>query len=141
MVLEAVREGTSLGSTKHVSVTPGLFAAQVSVYSLQSEKLVKTLLLDPSLTLASQIESISFSENSKLLLTQCGEPDYTLLIWRWYSAKVRRQYKTWLLGSARVLMVLAAALSIGGKRTRTASGPYTSCLIPPGLGLWVSLFG
>ena len=28
------------------------------------------------------------SENSKLLLTQCGEPDYSLVIWRWYSGKV-----------------------------------------------------
>lgn len=28
------------------------------------------------------------SEDSKLLTMQCGEPDFTLLVWRWYSGKV-----------------------------------------------------
>ncbi len=26
--------------------------------------------------------------DSKLLLVQCGAPDWTVLVWRWYSAKV-----------------------------------------------------
>ena len=28
------------------------------------------------------------SENSKFLLTQYGNPDWTLVVWRWYSGKV-----------------------------------------------------
>jgi hypothetical protein len=29
------------------------------------------------------------SENGKFLLTQFGAPDWTLVVWRWYSGKVR----------------------------------------------------
>lgn len=28
------------------------------------------------------------SENSKFLVTQHGDPDWTLVVWRWYSGKV-----------------------------------------------------
>lgn len=37
-----------------------------------------------------RVECLHFSENSKFLLTQYAEPDWVLVVWRWYSGKVKR---------------------------------------------------
>lgn len=50
---------------------------------------MKTLTLDSNLVLAKQIISLDFSADGKLLMVQCGEPDYILLIYRWFAGKVR----------------------------------------------------
>jgi hypothetical protein len=59
---------------------------RVTVYSLLSMRPVR-MLMDPE-TKASPITGISFSESSKFLIVQHGEPDNTLVIWRWQSGKV-----------------------------------------------------
>lgn len=40
------------------------------------------------------------SENSKFLITQCGEPDYQLLVWRWYTGKVGAR-EGWMVARGR----------------------------------------
>ncbi|MEW5309048.1 MAG: hypothetical protein WDW38_000960 [Sanguina aurantia] len=50
---------------------------QVSIYNVQGEGRVKALNLEPHM-----------GGSSKLLITQCGAPDNTLLIWRWFTNKV-----------------------------------------------------
>ncbi|GFR41958.1 hypothetical protein Agub_g2755, partial [Astrephomene gubernaculifera] len=69
---------------------PGLDHEQVSVYSFGGEKRVKVLPHDPALTGSEspRVECLQFSANSKFLLTQYGSPDWTLVVWRWYSGKV-----------------------------------------------------
>ncbi len=61
---------------------------QVTVYSLQNNKKVKTLVADENTTESKEIICIHFSENSKVLLVQQGEPDHTIVLWRWYSGKI-----------------------------------------------------
>eukprot|EP00198_Chlamydomonas_reinhardtii_P006316 XP_001695652.1 flagellar/basal body protein [Chlamydomonas reinhardtii] len=73
-----------------VERVPGLDYDQVSVYSFGGEKRVKSLPQDAALSgsESARVECIDFSENSKFLLTQYGNPDWTLVVWRWYSGKV-----------------------------------------------------
>lgn len=53
-------------------------------------KLAPRVLKSPSLSLAlCSAACAPGSENSKLLITQYGEPDHTLVVWRWYGGKVR----------------------------------------------------
>jgi len=62
---------------------------QVTVYSIQTLKRVKTLVPDSGTVVeSSRVVCIHFSENSKFLLVQHGGPDCTLVIWRWYSGKI-----------------------------------------------------
>ncbi|KXZ44685.1 hypothetical protein GPECTOR_63g14 [Gonium pectorale] len=69
---------------------PGVEHDQVSVYSFSGEKRVKVLPTDPGVSgsESGRVEGLQFSENSKFLLTQYGNPDWTLVVWRWYSGKV-----------------------------------------------------
>ncbi|KAF5841016.1 WD40-repeat-containing domain protein, partial [Dunaliella salina] len=61
----------------------------VSVYNMATAKRVKCLQLGPATgNQVVKVSDISFSENSKFLITQCGEPDYQMLVWRWYTSKV-----------------------------------------------------
>ncbi|GFH05812.1 WD_REPEATS_REGION domain-containing protein, partial [Haematococcus lacustris] len=54
----------------------------VSVYSLATSKRVKALPIEPGMTGGcTAIQSLNFSENSKLLITQWGDPSYILHIW------------------------------------------------------------
>lgn len=82
------------GNKKYVACTENSEdseSQQVSVYSLQTQKRIRTLALDTATAQAVQsvqVVCINFSESSKLLLTQYGAPDHTLVIWRWYSGKV-----------------------------------------------------
>ncbi|KAG2439922.1 hypothetical protein HXX76_004041 [Chlamydomonas incerta] len=73
-----------------VERVPGMEHDQVSVYSFGGEKRVKSLPHDAALSgsESARVECIDFSENSKFLLTQYGNPDWTLVVWRWYSGKV-----------------------------------------------------
>lgn len=59
---------------------------RVTVYSLLSMRPVRTL-MDPE-PKASAITGISFSESSKFLIVQHGEPDNTLILWRWQNGKI-----------------------------------------------------
>ncbi|KAL6750292.1 hypothetical protein V8C86DRAFT_3109869 [Haematococcus lacustris] len=64
----------------------------VSVYSLATSKRVKALPIEPGMTGGcTAIQSLNFSENSKLLITQWGDPSYILHIWRWYTGKASKQ--------------------------------------------------
>ena len=51
---------------------------------------MKTITLDTNVVLAKQILNLDFNADGKLLMVQCGEPDYTLLIYRWFAGKVCR---------------------------------------------------
>ena len=49
---------------------------------------MKTITLDTSAVLAKQILNLDFNADGKLLMVQCGEPDYSLLVYRWFAGKV-----------------------------------------------------
>lgn len=62
---------------------------QVSVYSVAKARLLRTFMMEETLTEARQILDVSFSAgDGKLLAIQCGPPDYVILCWRWYARKV-----------------------------------------------------
>eukprot|EP00878_Enallax_costatus_P010135 GHUV01010580.1.p1 GENE.GHUV01010580.1~~GHUV01010580.1.p1 ORF type:complete len:1050 (+),score=361.27 GHUV01010580.1:412-3561(+) len=61
---------------------------QVSLYNIPAEKRVRTLTLEKQHTHASTVVGISFSGDGKLLMIAAGEPDYTIMLWRWHSNKL-----------------------------------------------------
>lgn len=63
-------------------------AEQVSVFKLDTDKRVKTITMDTNMIAARTIVNVDFSADSKMLMLQCGEPDYMLLLYRWFSGKV-----------------------------------------------------
>lgn len=77
------------GDAKGSSAASGPLTHVVGVYALGSGKRVRGLALDAAVGQPTRVTALGFSENSRLLLTQCGEPDHMLLVWRWYLGKVR----------------------------------------------------
>ena len=58
---------------------------RVTVYSLISMRPVRTLMDPESRT---NIAGVSFNETTKFLLIQHGEPDNTLVVWKWQNGRV-----------------------------------------------------
>jgi WD40 repeat protein len=60
---------------------------QVSIFVVATEKKVRSL-QHPDVTNSMQFVSASFSADSKTLVTLCGDPSWTLMLWNWMQSKV-----------------------------------------------------
>ncbi|WIA33170.1 hypothetical protein OEZ86_006317 [Tetradesmus obliquus] len=89
--VKAVRGLRLAGNKKYLAAVEQTFddeAQQVSVYSVPAEKHLRTITLDRQHTHATTVVGLSFSGDAKLLLVAAGEPDYSIMVWRWYSSKL-----------------------------------------------------
>ena len=76
---------TSPHSRKYLGVCEQLAdGAQVTIFNTASEKKVKTL----SHPDCKQFTALCFSSDSKFLVTIGGAPEYTMIYWNWFHAKV-----------------------------------------------------
>lgn len=66
----------------------GVLSHVVGVYAVGSGKRVRGLALDAAVGAPTCVTALGFSDNSRLLVTQCGEPDHMLMVWRWYLGKL-----------------------------------------------------
>uniref|UniRef100_A0A383W626 Uncharacterized protein n=1 Tax=Tetradesmus obliquus TaxID=3088 RepID=A0A383W626_TETOB len=89
--VKAVRGLRLAGNKNYLAAVEQTFddeAQQVSVYSVPAEKHLRTITLDRQHTHATTVVGLSFSGDAKLLLVAAGEPDYSIMVWRWYSSKL-----------------------------------------------------
>ncbi|KAK3267166.1 hypothetical protein CYMTET_24263, partial [Cymbomonas tetramitiformis] len=59
-----------------------------SVFNMQTERRVRTLTMGPEISKSNTLVNLAFSGDSKLLLVQCGPPDWVVSCWKWYNGKV-----------------------------------------------------
>ena len=92
-------EGGSVEEVNYICVAPNMrnlavcerhssdIPPQVSVFVVATEKKVRSL-QHPDVTTRMQFVSASFSADSKTLVTLCGDPSWTLMLWNWMQSKV-----------------------------------------------------
>ncbi|KAL0041539.1 hypothetical protein WJX79_006848 [Trebouxia sp. C0005] len=61
---------------------------QCAVYVLAKPKRAKILHVDPKYSLAASIQALTFSGDGHLLVMATGEPEDSIMIWKWSSGKV-----------------------------------------------------
>jgi hypothetical protein len=92
-------EGGSVEEVTHLCVAPNMrnlavcerhsadVPPQVSIFVVATEKKIRSL-QHADVTSSMQFVSASFSADSKTLVTLCGDPSWTLMLWNWMQSKV-----------------------------------------------------